>query len=89
VTSASLTSISVTPTNPSIAQGTTQQFTAIGTYSDGTSWDITSEVTWKSDNTSVATVSPTGLATTVAQGTATITAASGNISGSVTLTITP
>ncbi len=88
VTSAGLTSISVTPTNPNVAQGATQQFTAIGIYSDGTSWDITPQVTWSSANTSVVTVSSTGLATTVALGTATITAASGNISGSAILTVT-
>jgi uncharacterized protein YjdB len=89
VTSPGLTSISVTPTNPNVAQGTTQQLTSIGTYSDGTSWDITSQVTWRSTNISVVTVSSTGLAITVAPGTATITAASGNISGSVILTVTP
>ena len=88
VTSAGLTSISVTPTNPNVAQGATQQFTAIGTYSDGTSWDITSQVTWRSTNISVVTVSSTGLATPVAPGTGTITAASGNISESVILTVT-
>jgi uncharacterized protein YjdB len=89
VTSAGLTSISVTPTNPTVARGATQQFTAIGTYSDGTSRDITSPVTWRSTNISVVTVSSTGLATAVAPGTATITAASGNISQSVNLTVTP
>ena len=90
VTSAGLTSISVTPTNPNVAQKATQQFKAIGTYSDGTSWDITSQVTWRSTNISVVTVSSIGLATTVAPGTATITAtaASMNISGSVILTVT-
>jgi len=88
VTSAGLTSISITPTNPNVARGATQQFTAIGAYSDGTSLDITSQVTWRSTNTSVATVNSTGLAATVAPGTATITATSGNISGSVILTVT-
>jgi len=88
VTSAGLTSISVTPTNPNVAQGATQQFTAIGTYADGTIWDITSQVTWRSTNISVVTVSSTGLAATVGPGTATITAASGNISGSAILTVT-
>jgi len=88
VTSAGLTSISITPTNPNVARGATQQFTAIGAYSDGTSLDITSQVTWRSTNTSVVTVNSTGLAATVAPGTATITATSGNISGSVILTVT-
>ena len=90
VTSATLSSISVTPANPSIAAGSTQQFAATGTYSDGTSQNITTQVTWSSSNTSVATVNSSGLATSGAVGTATITATatSGSISGSTTLTVT-
>ena len=88
VTSAALTSISVTPINPNVLQGNTQQFMAIGTYSDGTSRDITSQVIWRSNNISVARVDSTGLATAVAPGTATISASSGNTFGSVLLTVT-
>ena len=89
VTGTALTSLSVTPANPTIAQGATQQLKAVGTYADGTSLDISSQVTWRSDNISVATVSTTGLAIAVFPGTATVTAASGNIFASVTLTVTP
>ncbi len=88
VTAAVLTSIAVTPSTPSIAAGNTQQFTATGTYSNGTQKKLTT-ATWASSATSVATISSTGLATGVAQGTATITATSGTIQGSVTLTVTP
>ena len=84
---ATLVSIAVTPANPSIAQGATQQFTATGTYSDGGTLNITGSVTWSSANTAVATINGTGLATGVAQGTATIQATSGSISGSTTLTV--
>lgn len=80
--------IAVTPTNPSIANGTSQQFTATGTFSDNSTRDLTAAVTWTSSNIGVATVSTTGLATSVATGATTITAASGNISGSATLTVT-
>ena len=38
---ASLVSIAVTPANPSIAKGTTQQFTATGTYSDSSTQNLT------------------------------------------------
>ncbi len=41
VTAATLQSIAVTPANPSIAKGATQQFTATGTYSDGTTQNLT------------------------------------------------
>jgi len=50
-------SIAVTPTAPSIKVGATQQFTATGTNKDGTQTDVTSQVTWKSATTAVATIS--------------------------------
>ena len=92
VTPATLVSLAVTPTNPSIAKGTTRQFTATGTYSDGTTQNLTAAVAWSSSNTAAATVSnaagSNGLATSIAVGSTTITATSGNIAGSTTLTIT-
>jgi hypothetical protein len=89
VTAVPLVSILVTPANPTIIAGLTKQFTAIGTYSDGTSFDITALVTWTSGTTAVATVlSTSGLAIGVAAGTSTITAALGTISGSTLLTVT-
>jgi uncharacterized protein YjdB len=93
VTPATLVSIAITPTNPSIAEGTTRQFTATGTYSDNTTQDLTTAVTWSSSNTGVATISNAagskGSASSVAAGSTTITATSGGISGSTTLTVTP
>lgn len=83
-----LVSITVTPANPTIARGATQQFTATGTFSDNSAHDISSAVTWTSLRTGVATISGTGLATSVATGTTTITASSGAISGTTTLTVT-
>lgn len=88
VTAATLTSISVTPTNPSIAKGTTKQFTATGTFTDATTQDLTTQATWSSSNTGVATVNSNGLTTSVATGSTTITATSGTIAGSTTLTVT-
>ena len=38
-----LASIAVTPANPSILAGATQQFTAMGTYSDGSTQNLTSQ----------------------------------------------
>ena len=90
VTAAALQSIAVTPSSPSIAKGTTVQFTAIGTYSDSTTQNLTSQVTWASGTPSVATISsPGGLATGVAMGTSVITASlSGVTSPNDTLTVT-
>jgi len=87
-TTATLVSIAVTPTNPSIVPDNSQQFTATGTYSDGTTDDITTEVTWSSSDTSVATIDGSGYATAITAGTTTITATLGDISGATTLTVT-
>lgn len=84
---ANLVSIAVTPANASIAAGTTQQFTATGTYSDGSTQNLTSSAAWTSSVTSVATVNSTGLAAGVAAGSTSIIATSGSISGSTTLTV--
>ena len=89
VTAATLQSIAVTPANPSIAKGLTQQFTATGTYSDGSTQNLTTQVTWASATTSVATITSGGLATGVATGTSTISATLGGITGSTVLTVTP
>ncbi len=93
VTSTTLVSIAVTPTNSSIVKGTTQQFTATGTYSDNTTQDLTTAVTWVSSNTTIAAISNVssskGLATSAVAGSTTITATSGSISGSTALTVTP
>ena len=82
-----LVSISITPANPSIPVGVTQQFAASGTFSDGKSHDITTEVAWRSSKAAVATVNSSGLATSVAKGTVALTATSGKISGRMTLTV--
>jgi len=87
VTSATVTSIAVTPASPSIPLGTLQQFTAIGTFSDGTTQDITGTATWSSSKTNVLTITVSGLATARNLGTATVTAASGSVSGSATATV--
>lgn len=87
-TQPTLTSIAVTPANPSAAAGAAAQFHATGTYSDNSAQDITTSVTWASSNTSVAAVSSSGLANALAAGTSAISAASGSVSGSTTLTVT-
>jgi len=83
-----LQSIDVSPTNPSAAAGATEQFSATGMYSDGSHKDLTSQVTWSSSSTAVATISSAGLATAVAAGTTMISAAMQSMSGSTKLTVT-
>ena len=88
VSAATLDSLSLAPGTASIALGLKQQFTASGTYSDGTTQDLTSSVTWTSSDQTVATVNA-GKVTTLKQGSAVIKAASGSTSSAATLTVAP
>lgn len=91
VTPAVLVSITVSPANQTIAIGATQQFNAIGKYSDTSTQDLTVSVTWSSSSASVAGISNAagskGLATALAAGSTVIKAVSGSVSGSTTLTV--
>ncbi len=89
VTSAALASLAITPATPSLALGTSQQFTATGTFTDGSTQNLTSSATWSSDTPLVATINNAGLASNVGIGTATITAASGSILAATVLIVTP
>jgi hypothetical protein len=84
---ATLQSITVTAANQIIASGATQQFTALGTYSDSTTKNITSTVSWASSNTEIATINNAGLATAITVGATTVTATSGSVTGNTKLTI--
>ena len=87
VSSGTLQSITVTPSNTSITVGATQNFVATGNYSDGTTQVLTTSVTWTSTSAGVATSTHNGQATGVAKGTTTIQATSGGIMGSTSLTV--
>ena len=91
VTAPTLVSISVQPAATTVVVGNTVQFTAQGTFGDGTTQDLTTLVTWTA-TAPVATISSGGLATTYTQGSSVITAAfntpGGLISGTATLTVT-
>jgi hypothetical protein len=78
----------VTPANASVQEPATQQFSAAGAFSDASTQDITKSVSWTSSDTSKATIQNSGLATVVAAGSVTITAASGGKTGTATLAIT-
>lgn len=87
--STTVSAVNVTPTSSSIAVNRQQAFTATATDSGGNS--ITGQVfTWASSNTSIVTISGSGVATGVAPGTAQITASTAGVTSSaVTLTVTP
>jgi hypothetical protein len=96
VTSTPLAAITVSPITPIISMSTTtqQQFTAIGTFQDGTTTktltpSVDASWAWSSSNIAVATIDYyTGLATAVAPGAVTITATDliTGVTGNTTLT---
>ena len=93
VVAAALNTITVTQAAPSIVKGQTSQFTAMGTFNDGTSADITASAIWSSGNTAVAIMNPNGLASSglasgAGAGSALISANFGGKAGSATLTVT-
>lgn len=88
---AELDSITVSPNPLTLSLGNSQALTATGTYSDGTTAPVS--VNWSSNNTGVVTVSPpagtTTTASSVSEGGATITASSGDVQTTVTVTVGP
>jgi len=85
---AKLTSVAISPATASVEVGKTVQLTAVGGYDDGTSKKLTSAVAWSSSDSSVASVSSSGLLHGVAAGTATITASDLDKTGTTTVMIT-
>jgi uncharacterized protein YjdB len=79
-------SVSVTPSTASTIVG--QSVTLTATPKDGAGNTLTGRVVgWTSSNTSIATVTSSGVVTGVGSGTATITASSEGVSGSATVTV--
>lgn len=87
VKAATLSSVTISPADATIAFGTTQQLTATGSYTDGSAADLTKSVKWASSGAGVTVGAATGLATSVSVGTQTITATMGTVVGSTTLTV--
>ncbi len=90
--SPSLRSIAITPATgtETLTVGQTVQYTAIGSYEQGTkastTQNITSSVSWTSGNTAVATINSSGVVTAVSAGTAVITASASGFSGLISTT---
>ncbi len=78
-----IVSIVVTPANPTVGVKRAQPFTAIATYSDGTTKDITGTATWNSTNTTIATIDASGITTGIAIGTTGIAARSGAVTSNI------
>jgi len=87
VTNVPVASVTVSPASGSVTVGATVQLAAV--TKDAAGNVLTGRtVTWSSSNTSVATVSGTGLVTGLTAGTATITATSEGVAGTAAITVT-
>jgi trimeric autotransporter adhesin len=84
-----LVSIAVAPVNSSIMLGTTQQLTATGTLSDGSTQDLTNSTAWSSANSSMVGVSSAGVAAANSVGSTSISAAADDLTGSTAITVEP
>ncbi len=89
VSPATLTSLTLSPLNVTIASGTSSQLSASGRFSDGSIQDLTSQSTWQSSNQAIVSVSALGMLEGLSQGSSTITATNGSTTGSVTITVSP
>jgi hypothetical protein len=91
VTAATLTSIAIAPTPAGVAAGGSQQLTATGAFSDGSTLDVTDDVGWFSSDPSVADVSNAadtkGTLYGFKAGTVTVTATRGGVSGKASATV--
>jgi hypothetical protein len=66
VTDTALASIDVLPASITVGLGAQQQYAATGHYTDGTTQDLTNQVTWATGNNAVVGINPTGMATVFA-----------------------
>ncbi len=81
-------SLSVSPTSVTETfDGETTQFIAMGSLNGATPQNVSSQVTWVSSNTQVATINTNGLATALGSGTTTVTAYYAGISATATVTV--
>jgi hypothetical protein len=86
-----LVSIAVTPATPSLPDGSSQQFTATGTYADNSTTDLTASVSWSTSDRFNTYISPMGLAFTMLRldlpAQVTISATQGQVTGSTVATV--
>ena len=83
-----LTSLAITPAKPQVGLGATQHLVATATMADGSTRNVTSQVTWSSSAATLAPVTAPGALGATALGNATITATAGAITGQTELTVT-
>jgi len=86
---AALTSITVSPSSVTLDEGKTLQLTVTANYYDGSTETVTNSATYSSSNTTIATVSSSGLITAKKHGSAVITVSYAGFSKNILVTINP
>lgn len=84
---ATIVSLSLSPSSVPLSTGSTQQLNGTATYSDGTSANVNSALSWTSSNSAAATVNATGLVTAVGIGSAQVTGSMSGKSAVSTITV--
>ena len=91
VSSASLSSLEVSPDSLTLGSGHLTRYEVLGVFSDATTLDLTQQVQWTSSNTAAALHLPDeddlGLFATIAAGSATLTAEVNGVSATTALTV--
>jgi hypothetical protein len=88
VGSAALLAIAVSGHQSSLPVGESESFTATGSFSDGTTQNLTPSVEWVSSEPAIASVSPAGAVVGKAIGASIIHASAASVTGNANLTVT-
>ncbi|MBV8209537.1 MAG: Ig-like domain-containing protein, partial [Burkholderiaceae bacterium] len=88
-TQPTLKSIQISPASANILPGQNLQFQATGTYSDGSTDDITMQASWVSSQTSAVNIGASGQASALATGSTVIRAQLAGVMATATLSVAP
>lgn len=89
VSAATLSSLQLAPAGPTVPLGNSLQLAVTGTYSDGSTQDVTQQVSWNIQSPTIATVTAAGMATGQKVGMTGVTASLNGLAISDTLTVQP
>lgn len=89
VSAAILSSLQLSPAGPTVPLGNSLQLTVMGTYSDGSMQDVTQQVSWNIQSSTIAAITAAGIAAGQKVGTTGITASLNGLTISDTLTVQP
>lgn len=87
--SPTVSSVAISGTNGAGIAGQTAALVATAAYSDNTTANVTTQATWESSNTTVATVSSAGVVTFLATGIVDIRASFRSVIGTARITVAP